>query len=160
MKTFNNINWDNTDYGNCAVMFNPGNEVAVFANELTLKGFSASTIGYILYYKGGKFGKAAYVNIIEGKEIKAGYSIERAKDFLQAATDAGFDVSYQKKRYLIAAVASLTESVGDYKVVLNAVSKLSKITVSMLESASSDDAEAVAKRAIYSMIETLSAEKS
>lgn len=155
----NNFNWSNTDYGNCAVMFNPSNEVAVFANELTLKGFSASTIGYILYYKGGKFGKSAYVNIIEGKEIKAGYSIERAKEFLQAATDAGFDISYQKKRYLIAAVASLTESVGDYKVVLNAVKKLSKITVSMLESASSDDAEAVAKRAIFSMMETLSSEK-
>lgn len=150
-----NKGWDLKDYSYCSVMMNPTNAVAKFANELTEKGFSSSTIGQILYFKSGKLGKSAYMGIIDGKDAKPGYDIDRAKAYLKAVNAAGFSMSYQKKRYLISAVASIAETIGDYEVVLKAVSNLSSLTVRILESASSDDAETAAKRAIYSAIENM-----
>ena len=61
--------WDGRDYAYSAVMFNKESKLAKMANELAEAGYAISTIGMILYFKSGKFGKKDLSCIMQGRML-------------------------------------------------------------------------------------------
>ena len=143
--------WNTTDYAAGAVLFNPENQVAQFANELTQKKYPISTIGLILYFTAGKLTKKDLAAIMAGKDARDDYDIERAKCFLDAAR-VKFEDTFIAKRYLIATVIDLSTKKG-YEAVCNALPKLSANTVKRVLEAKSDDKQAILKNALLNLLQ-------
>ena len=66
-----------------------GNEIAIFAKKLADRKFSISTIGWILFFEGGKLSKKDFALLMEGKDIRKAdlYDLERANAFLENNPD-------------------------------------------------------------------------
>ena len=61
--------WNASDFIGGAVLFNPENEMAKFAKELTDLDYPSSTISHILCFKGGKITKRQYAKIMQGESV-------------------------------------------------------------------------------------------
>ena len=143
--------WVASEWAFGAHMFNPDNEVATFASNLAKEGYKSTTIGLILYFRKGVLGKKAFSDIMNGGNAEVGYDIERAKAFLAAARGK-FDDKFIMKRYLIDVVSDLC--IGeDYKLVLNAIGKLTKDNVKKIIDSKSDDVEKVIRRILSEYIQ-------
>lgn len=136
--------WNTKDYVGGAALMNPENEVAKFAKELVDKKFSMSTLGLILFFESGKLGKKDFALIMKGDNIRNAddCDLARAKAFIQAATDAGFEDKFLAKHYLIQGVARLSKEFG-YRAVLQVVAGLTGEEVERIKTAKSDDAVAI-----------------
>ena len=78
--------WNASDFIGGAVLFNPENEMAKFAKELTDLDYPSSTISHILCFKGGKITKRQYAKIMQGEKVEIDEcDIERGKLFLKSA---------------------------------------------------------------------------
>lgn len=143
--------WDGRDYAYSAVMFNQDSKLAQIANELAELGYAISTIGLILYFKSGKFGKKDLSNIMQGKDAREGYNIDRAEYFLEKARDKFEDVFIGKK-YLISAVSDLSSDEG-YKRVCDVLPKLSSNSVKRILEEKSDDKIALIKTMLLNLLE-------
>lgn len=144
--------WVTSEWAYGARMFNPENPVAQFAEKLARKGFKGTTIGLILYFRKGVLGKKAFADLMNGKDAEKGFDIKRAEDFLAVALDK-FELKFVQKRYLIDVVSEL--SVGrDYKLVLDAVGKLTENNVSQLMQTKSDDKEREIREMLTELITT------
>lgn len=135
--------WDSKDYIYGAVMFNPSNKLAQAANKMADAGYPISTIGLILYFDAGKMGKKDFSNIIQGKDGKEGYDLERAEYFLEKAHKR-FDDAFIGKKYLISAVKDLSIKKG-YEKICDAIPKLTDNQVKRIQDAKSDDKISVIK---------------
>ena len=143
--------WVASEWAFGAHMFNPDNEVAAFASRLAKEGYKSTTIGLILYFRKGVLGKKAFSDIMNGGNAEVGYDLERAKAFLTAARGK-FDDKFIMKRYLIDVVSDLC--IGeDYKLVLNAIGKLTKDNVKKIIDSKSDDVEKVIRRILSEYIQ-------
>lgn len=143
--------WVASEWAFGAHMFNPDNEVAAFASRLAKEGYKSTTIGLILYFRKGVLGKKAFSDIMNGGNAEVGYDLERAKAFLTAARGK-FDDKFIMKRYLIDVVSALCTG-KDYKLVLNAIDKLSKDNVKKIIESKSDDVEKVIRRILSEYIQ-------
>jgi ABC-type dipeptide/oligopeptide/nickel transport system ATPase component len=133
------FSWNGGDMVKGASLFSPENEVAQFASQLVDKGYSHSTIGYILCFAGGKLTKTHYSRIMRGEMIEVEYNVKRAEDFLNSARKI-FDDKFIKMRYLISAIADLTnKSQGDYSKWLVALEQLDEDDKNSIKKASSDN---------------------
>lgn len=143
--------WDGRDYAYSAVMFNQENKLAQMANELAEAGYAISTIGLILYFKSGKFGKKDLSNIMQGKDAREGYNLERAEYFLEKAR-VKFEDVFIGKKYLISAVSDLSSDEG-YKRVCDVLPKLSSNNVKRILDEKSDEKIALIKTMLQNLIE-------
>lgn len=143
--------WDGRDYAYSAVMFNQENKLAQMANELAEAGYAISTIGLILYFKSGKFGKKDLSNIMQGKDAREGYNLERAEYFLEKAR-VKFEDVFIGKKYLISAVSDLSSDEG-YKRVCDMLPKLSSNNVKRILDEKSDDKIALIKTMLQNLME-------
>ena len=143
--------WDGRDYAYSAVMFNKESKLAKMANELAEAGYAISTIGMILYFKSGKFGKKDLSNIMQGKDAREGYSLERAEYFLEKAR-VKFEDVFIGKKYLISAVSDLSSDEG-YKRVCDVLPKLSPTNVKRILEEKSDDKIALIKVLLQNLLE-------
>lgn len=143
--------WDGRDYAYSAVMFNKENKLAQMANELAEAGYAISTIGLILYFKSGKFGKKDLSCIMQGKDARDGYNLERAEYFLEKAR-AKFEDTFIGKKYLISAVSDLSSDEG-YKSVCDVLPKLSSNNVKRILEEKSDDKIALIKNLLQNLLE-------
>lgn len=143
--------WDGRDYAYSAVMFNQESKLAQIANELAEAGYAISTIGLILYFKSGKFGKKDLSNIIQGKEAREGYKLDRAEYFLEKAR-VKFEDVFIGKKYLISAVSDLSSDEG-YKKVCDVLPKLSSNNVKRILEEKSDDKIALIKSMLQNLME-------
>ena len=143
--------WDGRDYAYSAVMFNQESKLAQMANELAEAGYAISTIGLILYFKSGKFGKKDLSNIMQGKDAREGYNLERAEYFLEKARIKFEDVFIGKK-YLISAVSDLSSDEG-YKKVCDMLPMLSSNNVKRILEEKSDDKIALIKTMLQNLME-------
>lgn len=143
--------WDGRDYAYSAVMFNQESKLAQMANELAEAGYAISTIGLILYFKSGKFGKKDLSNIMQGKDAREGYNLERAEYFLEKARIKFEDVFIGKK-YLISAVSDLSSDEG-YKKVCDMLPMLSSNNVKRILEEKSDDKIALIKTMLLNLME-------
>lgn len=141
--------WNGGDVAKGANLFSPENEIAQFAAKLVDLGYSHSTIGYILCFAGGKLTKTHYSRIMRGENIEVEYNVKRAQDFLDSAKKV-FDDKFIKMRYLISAVAHLTnnKSCGDYKKWLIALEKFDENDKKLIKEANSDNKNIVIKEAL------------
>lgn len=142
--------WDGRDYAYSAVMFNHDNKLAQMANELAEAGYAISTIGLILYFKSGKFGKKDLSYIMEGKDAREGYNLERAEYFLERAR-AKFEDVFIGKKYLISAVSDLSSDEG-YKRVCDVLPKLSSNNVKRILDEKSDEKIALIKTMLQNLM--------
>ena len=143
--------WDGRDYAYSAVMFNQENKLAQMANELAEAGYAISTIGLILYFKSGKFGKKDLSNIMQGKDAREGYNLERAEYFLEKAR-VKFEDVFIGKKYLISAVSDLSSDEG-YKRVCDVLPKLSSNNVKRILDEKSDEKIALIKTMLQNLME-------
>lgn len=143
--------WDGRDYAYSAVMFNKESKLAKMANELAEAGYAISTIGMILYFKSGKFGKKDLSYIMQGKDAREGYSLERAEYFLEKAR-VKFEDVFIGKKYLISAVSDLSSDEG-YKRVCDVLPKLSPTNVKRILEEKSDDKIALIKVLLQNLLE-------
>jgi len=143
--------WDGRDYAYSAVMFNQESKLAQMANELAEAGYAISTIGLILYFKSGKFGKKDLSNIMQGKDAREGYNLERAEYFLEKAR-VKFEDVFIGKKYLITAVSDLSSDEG-YKRVCDVLPKLSSNSVKRILDEKSDDKIALIKTMLLNLLE-------
>lgn len=143
--------WDGRDYAYSAVMFNQESKLARMANELAEAGYAISTIGMILYFKSGKFGKKDLSYIMEGKDAREGYNLERAEYFLEKAR-VKFEDVFIGKKYLISAVSDLSSDEG-YKRVCDVLPKLSPTNVKRILEEKSDDKIALIKVLLQNLLE-------
>lgn len=132
--------WNTKDYVSGAALMNPENEVAIFAKKLVDRKFSISTIGWILFFEGGKLSKKDFALLMEGKDIRKAdlYDLERANAFLDAA-GKHFEDKYLVKHYLIEGVCRISKEYG-YKRVINVVNGFSADEVERMRTANSDNA--------------------
>ena len=142
--------WDGRDYAYSAVMFNKESKLAQMANELAEAGYAISTIGLILYFKSGKFGKKDLSCIMQGKDAREGYNLERAEYFLEKAR-AKFEDVFIGKKYLISAVSDLSSDEG-YKSVCDVLPKLSSNNVKRILEEKSDDKIALIKNLLQNLL--------
>lgn len=143
--------WDGRDYAYSAVMFNQESKLARMANELAEADYAISTIGMILYFKSGKFGKKDLSYIMEGKDAREGYNLERAEYFLEKAR-VKFEDVFIGKKYLISAVSDLSSDEG-YKSVCDVLPKLSSNNVKRILEEKSDDKIALIKNLLQNLLE-------
>ena len=143
--------WDGRDYAYSAVMFNQESKLAQIANELAEAGYAISTIGLILYFKSGKFGKKDLSYIMEGKDAREGYNLERAEYFLEKAR-VKFEDVFIGKKYLISAVSDLSSDEG-YKRVCDVLPKLSSNNVKRILDEKSDEKIALIKTLLQNLLE-------
>lgn len=143
--------WDGRDYAYSAVMFNQESKLAQIANELAEAGYAISTIGLILYFKSGKFGKKDLSNIMQGKDAREGYNLDRAEYFLEKAR-VKFEDVFIGKKYLISAVSDLSSDEG-YKRVCDMLPKLSSNNVKRILEEKSDDKIALIKTMLQNLME-------
>lgn len=143
--------WDGRDYAYSAVMFNKESKLAQMANELAEAGYAISTIGMILYFKSGKFGKKDLSYIMEGKDAREGYNLERAEYFLEKAR-VKFEDVFIGKKYLISAVSDLSSDEG-YKRVCDVLPKLSSNNVKRILDEKSDEKIALIKTMLQNLME-------
>ena len=143
--------WDGRDYAYSAVMFNQESKLAQMANELTEAGYAISTIGLILYFKSGKFGKKDLSNIMQGKDARDGYNIDRAEYFLEKAR-VKFEDVFIGKKYLISAVSDLSSDEG-YKKVCDMLPMLSSNNVKRILDEKSDEKIALIKKLLQNLLE-------
>ena len=143
--------WDGRDYAYSAVMFNQESKLAQMANELAEAGYAISTIGLIFYFKSGKFGKKDLSNIMQGKDAREGYNLERAEYFLKEAR-VKFEDVFIGKKYLISAVSDLSSDEG-YKKVCDMLPMLSSNNVKRILDEKSDDKIALIKTMLQNLIE-------
>jgi hypothetical protein len=148
------FSWNGGDMVKGASLFSPENEVAQFASQLVDKGYSHSTIGYILCFAGGKLTKTHYSRIMRGEMIEVEYNVKRAEDFLNSARKI-FDDKFIKMRYLISAIADLTnKSQGDYSKWLVALEQLDEDDKNSIKKASSDNKNSEIKEALRKHLPT------
>ena len=143
--------WDGRDYAYSAVMFNQESKLAQMANELAEAGYAISTIGLILYFKSGKFGKKDLSNIMQGKDAREGYNLDRAEYFLEKAR-VKFEDVFIGKKYLISAVSDLSSDEG-YKRVCDMLPKLSSNNVKRILEEKSDEKIALIKTMLQNLME-------
>ena len=143
--------WDGKDYAYSAVMFNQESKLAQMANELAEAGYAISTIGMILYFKSGKFGKKDLSNIMQGKDAREGYNLDRAEYFLEKAR-VKFEDVFIGKKYLISAVSDLSSDEG-YKRVCDMLLKLSSNNVKRILEEKSDEKIALIKSMLQNLME-------
>ena len=143
--------WDGRDYAYSAVMFNQESKLAQMANELAEAGYAISTIGLILYFKSGKFGKKDLSNIMQGKDAREGYNLDRAEYFLEKAR-VKFEDVFIGKKYLISAVSDLSSDEG-YKKVCDMLPMLSSNNVKRILDEKSDDKIALIKTMLQNLME-------
>lgn len=148
------FSWNGGDMVKGASLFSPENEVAQFASKLVDKGYSHSTIGYILCFAGGKLTKTHYSRIMRGEMIEVEYNVKRAEEFLKSAKKV-FDDKFIKMRYLISAVADLTnKSQGDYSKWLFALEQFDEDDIKSIKKASSDNKNSEIKEALKKHLAT------
>lgn len=148
------FSWNGGDMVKGASLFSPENEVAQFASKLVDKEYSHSTIGYILCFAGGKLTKTHYSRIMRGEMIEVEYNVKRAEEFLNSARKV-FDDKFIKMRYLISAVADLTnKSQGDYSKWLNALEQFDEDDIKSIKDASSDNKNSEIKEALRKHLAT------
>lgn len=134
--------WNASDFIGGAVLFNPENEMAKFAKELTDLDYPSSTISHILCFKGGKITKRQYAKIMQGEKVEIDEcDIERGKLFLKSARTK-FKDEFIGKRYLITVVESLSIKNG-YLNVFKAIEALDERDVKRILAAKSDDKSSV-----------------
>lgn len=144
--------WDSSNYINGAVLFDPENEIAKFANELSVKKFPISTIGKIMCFDSGKLGRTHFVKIMTHKDVKIeSLNIERAKKFISAATDSNFNEDFIISRYLIDAVIDLYKK-NDEDKIFEAIRKLSSEIVDEIQKAKPCEKSAIIKNALNSLM--------
>lgn len=144
--------WDSSNYIKGAVLFDPENEIAKFANELSVKKFPISTIAKIMCFDSGKLGKSHFVKIMTHKEVKIeSLNIERAKKFIAAATESHFNDNFIISRYLIDVVIDLYKE-NDEDKIFDAIRKLSSEIVDEIQNAKPCDKSAILKNALNSLI--------
>lgn len=144
--------WDSSNYINGAVLFDPENEIAKFANELSVKKFPISTIAKIMCFDSGKLGKSHFVKIMTHKEVKIeSLNIERAKKFIAAATESHFNDDFIISRYLIDVVIDLYKE-NDEDKIFDAIRKLSSEIVDEIQKAKPCDKSAIIKNALNSLM--------
>lgn len=143
--------WNASDFIGGAVLFNPENEMANFAKELTDLGYPSSTISHILCFKAGKVTKRQYAKIMQGEEVKIEEcEIERGKLFLESARTK-FKDEFISKRYLITVVESLSIKNG-YVNVFNAIEKLEDRDIKRILAAKSEDKTSVIKTCLEAIL--------
>ena len=120
-------------------------------DELAEAGYAISTIGLILYFKSGKFGKKDLSYIMEGKDAREGYNLERAEYFLEKAR-VKFEDVFIGKKYLISAVSDLSSDEG-YRRVCDVLPKLSSNNVKRILEEKSDDKIALIKNLLQNLLE-------
>lgn len=151
-----NINskpWSSSDFIGGAVLFQPENEIAKFAKELSDRKFPISTIGKIMCFAYGKLGKPQFAKIMAGKDVEIKtLNLERAKKFMEAA-DVKFKNDFIASRYLIDAVIKL---IDDDKAkeddIFNAIRNLSPEIVKQILNAKSDEKSGILKNALISLM--------
>ena len=144
--------WDSSNYINGAVLFDPENEIAKYANELSIKKFPISTIAKIMCFDSGKLGKSHFVKIMTHKEVKIeSLNIERAKKFIAAATESHFNDDFIISRYLIDVVIDLYKE-NDEDKIFDAIRKLSSEIVDEIQNAKPCDKSAILKNALNSLM--------
>lgn len=143
--------WNSSNYIDGAVLFNPENELAKFAKELSDKKYPITNIGKILCFSSGKLGKKQFADIMAGKNIEIkGLDIERANKFLEAARSK-FSEEFISSRYLIDAVISLQGEKG-LQALLEAIKKLSPKTVERILDAKSDEKSVILENALKALL--------
>lgn len=143
--------WNSFNYIDGAVLFNPENELAKFAKELSDNKYPITNIGKILCFSSGKLGKKHFADIMAGKNVEIkGLDVERAKNFLNAARSK-FDEDFISSRYLIDAVISLQGEKG-LQALLEAISNLAPKTVERILDAKSDEKSAILENALKALL--------
>jgi hypothetical protein len=143
--------WNASDFIGGAVLFNPENEMAKFAKELTDLDYPSSTISHILCFKGGKITKRQYAKIMQGESVSIDEcDIERGKLFLESARTK-FKDEFISKRYLITVVESLSIKNG-YVNVFKAIEALDEKDIKRILAAKSDDKTSVIKTCLEAIL--------
>lgn len=145
------FSWDSSNYIDGATLFNPENELAKFAKELSDKKYPITSIGKILCFASGKLGKKQFADIMAGKDVDIkDADIERAKEFLSAARSK-FEDDFISSRYLIDAAISLHGKKGE-KALFDAIRNLSPAIVERIKDAKSDDKSVILGNALKALL--------
>ena len=144
--------WNSSNYIDGAVLFNPENELAKFAKELSDLKYPITNIGKILCFASGKLGKKQFADIMAGKNIEVkGLDMERAKNFLDAARSK-FEDDFISSRYLIDAAISLQGKKGE-NALFDAIRNLSEKVVYRILDAKSDKKGAILENALKALLD-------
>lgn len=139
--------WNSSNYIDGAVLFNPDNELAKFAKELSDLKYPITNIGKILCFASGKLGKKQFADIMAGKNVEIkGLNIERARKLLEVARNK-FDDDFISTRYFIDVVISLQGDEG-VKPLFEAIRNLPQKTVDRILDAKSDEKSAILENAL------------
>lgn len=139
--------WNSSNYINGAVLFNPENDIAKFAKELSDLKYPITNIGKILCFASGKLGKKQFADIMAGKNVEIkDADIERARKFLDAARSK-FEDDFISSRYLIDAAISLQGKKGE-DALFDAIRNLSDKVVYRILDAKSDEKSAILETAL------------
>lgn len=144
--------WNSSNYIDGAVLFNPENELAKFAKELSDLKYPITNIGKILCFASGKLGKKQFADIMAGKNVEVkGLDMERAKNFLDAARSK-FEDDFISSRYLIDAAISLQGKKGE-KALFEAIRNLPQKLVYRILDAKSDEKGAILENALKALLD-------
>lgn len=143
--------WNSSNYIDGAVLFNPENELAKFAKELSDKKYPITNIGKILCFSSGKLGKKQFADIMAGKSVEIkGLDMERANKFLEAARSK-FKDDFIGSRYLIDAAISLQGKKGE-EALFEAIRNLSPKVVERILDAKSDEKSVILENALKALL--------
>ena len=143
--------WNSSNYIDGAVLFNPDNELAKFAKELSDLKYPITNIGKILCFASGKLGKKQFADIMAGKNVEIkGLNIERARKLLEVARNK-FDDDFISTRYFIDVVISLQGDEG-VKPLFEAIRNLPQKTVDRILDAKSDEKSAILENALKDLL--------
>jgi hypothetical protein len=143
--------WKSDNFISGAALFQPENQLANFANDLALRGYSTSTISKILCLAGGKLTKRTFADIMSGKDVTVeGLDYERATRFLTAARSK-FDDKFISKRYLIDVVIDL-QSIRGAEAVIDAIHLLPANKVKEIDQAKAAEKSSLLRLALKALI--------
>ena len=143
--------WNSSNYIDGAVLFNPENDLAKFAKELSDLKYPITNIGKILCFASGKLGKKQFADIMAGKNVEVkGLNIERAQKLLEVARSK-FDDDYISTRYFIDVVISLQGDEG-VRPLFEAIGNLPQKVVYRIQDAKSDEKSAILENALKDLL--------
>lgn len=136
------VKWKAKDYAKGAVLYNPDDKVAKFANEYLEKGISISTISIYLFGQSGVLTPTVLGKMMKGKEVtfKKQLNLEIAKEVLPQLI-AKVGTKFAGTRYCADGLYSVLTNIGivNYKKVIEAIKNLADNDVKLILSAEKED---------------------
>lgn len=133
------VKWKAKDYAKGAVLYNPDDKVAKFANEYLEKGISISTISIYLFGQSGVLTQSVLGKLMKKEEVKykKNLHLEVAVKALPLLIDK-LGIKFVKTRYCADGLYNTFEG-RNYDMVIDAIKNLKKEDVWQITSATTDE---------------------